>query len=237
LPDFPPVRWDGSAYNFRDPGGLPTEDGRTTRSGVLYRSATLHDLGPEAAAVLREELGIGCVVDLRTPDEVTVQGAATAGAWGVHCLSLPVVPPPLPERGGPADLLSRYFAYLERSTPNVVAALRHVSRTVPSPVAIHCTSGKDRTGVVTGLLLRLVGVTHDAVVEDYAATAANIGSVMRRLGRTADIPPGILQAEAETMRAFLEKFEARFGTVEAWALQHGLEAEEIGALRSALVQG
>jgi protein-tyrosine phosphatase len=184
------VTWNDKAYNLRDLGGLPTEDGRKTRSGLLYRSATLHDLGVEGAAVLRHGWGVCSVVDLRTPEEIAAQGATTAATWGARCLGLPVLPPPLPEDGGPADLLSRYFVYLERSTPNVVAVLRHVSCAVPPPVAIHCTSGKDRTGVVTALLLRLVGVTREAVVGDYAATAANIASVMERLGRSAGLPPG-----------------------------------------------
>jgi len=231
------VTWNEKAYNLRDLGGLPTEDGRMTRSGLLYRSATLHDLGVEGAAVLRHGWGVCSVVDLRTPEEIAAQGATTAATWGARCLGLPVLPPPLPQDGGPADLLSRYFVYLERSTPNVVAVLRHISCAVPPPVAIHCTSGKDRTGVVTALLLRLVGVAREAVVGDYAATAANIASVMERLGRSAGLPPGILDADADTMRAFLEKFEAQSGTVEAWALRHGLEAEAVAALRSTLLQG
>lgn len=233
----------GRAYNFRDLGGLPTEDGRITRHGVLYRSATLHDCGPADAAVLRDELGIGCVIDLRTPDEVTAQGAATATAWGGRCLTLPVVPPPLPEEGGPADLLSRYFEYLERSTANVVAALRHIGHELPRPLVIHCTSGKDRTGVLVSIVLRLVGVTREAVVRDYAATAPNIPSVMERLGRTgpqplraSDIPPGILEAEAPTIRAFLERFEAKFGSVRAWALDQGLERDAIAAIEAHLVE-
>jgi hypothetical protein len=237
------VEWNDPAYNFRDLGGLPTEDGRTTRRGVVYRSATLHDCGADEAAVLRDRLAIGCVVDLRTPDEIADQGAASATAWGVRCVNLPVLPPPLPP-AGPADLLTRYLAYLEHSTPNVVAALALLGREAPRPVAIHCTSGKDRTGVVTGLLLRLVGVTRDAVAEDYAATAPNIGAVMERLGRrgprplrTAAIPPGILEAETETMRAFLEKFEARHGTVRAWAVENGLEPDAVAVLEGALLDG
>ncbi|HYH48709.1 MAG TPA: tyrosine-protein phosphatase [Acidimicrobiia bacterium] len=234
----------GPAYNFRDLGGLPTEDGRITRHGVLYRSATLHDCGPADAAVLRDRLGIGSVIDLRTHDEIAAQGAASAAAWGARCLSLPVLPPPLPAHGGPADLLSRYLAYLEHSTPNVIAALRHVSEELPRPVAIHCTSGKDRTGVVVSLLLRLVGVTRDAVVRDYAATTGNVSSVMERLGRTGprplkagDIPPGILEAEEQTLSGFLAMLESRYGGVRAWALGHGLERGAIAALEAALIEG
>lgn len=235
--------WNSAPYNFRDLGGLPTEDGRMTRPGVLYRAATLHDCGPAEGEVLRDRLGIRCVVDLRTPEEIADQGAASATAWGVRAETLPIVPPPLPP-AGPADLCSRYLAYLDRSTPSVVAALRLVSSEGARPVAIHCTSGKDRTGVVTALLLRLVGVTREAVIGDYAATAPNIGAVMERLGRrgprplrSSDVPPGILEAEAETMTAFLERFEKRFGTVRAWALESGLEPEVIAALEAALVDG
>ncbi len=240
MPDWPFVGWNDSAYNFRDLGGLPTEDGRITRPGRLYRSATLHDLGLDEATFLRDRLGIACVVDLRTPDEIADQGGGSAAAWGVRCVNLPVVPPPLPP-DGPADLLSRYFAYLERSTPNVIAALRLVSSEVPAPVAIHCTSGKDRTGVVSALLLRLVGVTPEAVVGDYAATAVNIPHVMERLGRrgprplrAGDIPPGILEAQEKTIRSFVEEFEARFGSVRAWALDHGLELSDVDSLHSAV---
>ena len=242
MPDWPLVIWNDSAYNFRDLGGLPTEDGRITRPGRLYRSATLHDLGPDEAAILRDRFGIACVVDLRTPDEIAAQGGGSATAWGVRCVNLPVEPPPLPP-DGPADLLSRYFAYLDRSTPNVIAALRRVSSEAPGPVAVHCTSGKDRTGVVSALLLRLVGVTRDAVIEDYAATAANVPRVMERLGRrgprplrAGDIPPGILEAEEKTIRAFLEQLEARFGSAEAWALEQGLDRSEVDSLQAAFIR-
>jgi protein-tyrosine phosphatase len=237
------VAWNDRAYNFRDLGGLPTEDGRVTRSGVLYRSATLHDLGPETAEILREEWGIGCVVDLRTPDEVAAQGGTTASAWGVKCLNLPVLTPPLPAAGGPEDLLSRYFEYLELSTPNIITLLRHISRQDAGPVVVHCTSGKDRTGVVISLLLSLLGVTRDAVAGDYAATAANVAAVMERLGRggprpllVADIPPGILEAEEKTIRAFLEQLEGRFGSVGAWALEHGLGQSDVDALRATFIR-
>jgi hypothetical protein len=236
------VDWNEAAYNFRDLGGLPTEDGRQTRSGRLFRSATLHDLDPGAARALRERAGINCVIDLRTPGEIADQGGSSSAAWVTRCVDLPVAPPPLPPQG-PADLLSRYFAYLDRSTPSVVAALRLASDDRPGPMVIHCTSGKDRTGVVTALLLRLAGVTLDAIAGDYAATAANVPAVMERLGRrgprplrAGDIPPGILEADEKTIRAFLEQLAGRFGSVEGWALGHGLARSDIVSLQATFIR-
>jgi hypothetical protein len=208
----------------------------------LYRSAALHDLGPDETRVVRDVLGIRCVIDLRTPEEVVAHGQVTAAAWGARCVSLPVLTPPLPDAGGPADLASRYFAYLATSTPSVIAAFRQIARQSRMPVAIHCTSGKDRTGVVSGLLLRLIGVTGAAIAEDYALTAPNMPRVMERLGRGPDrsidwvmIPPGILRAEAHTIRSFLDTFEERYGSVRKWALDRGLGTEEIGGLTANLV--
>lgn len=238
-----PMRWNDPAYNFRDLGGLPTEDGGVTRSGRLYRSATLHDCAADAARALRDEFRIASVIDLRTPDEIAAQGGTSVSAWGMRCLNLPVFPPPLPAAGGPGDLVSRYLWYLELSTPNLIAALRYVRQGEAGPVAVHCTSGKDRTGVVCSLLLSLVGVTRDAVAGDYAATRANIPAVMERLGRrgprplmAADLPPAILEAEETTIRSFLEQLEARFGSVHGWALAHGLDPSDVDALQELLTR-
>src|ERR1700684_2583135 len=79
------------AYNFRDLGGYPTTNGRTTRWGRLFRSDTLHELTNADLIVLRE-LGLASVIDLRTMTEVQRAGRGLLGSEPVHYVNLSVLP-------------------------------------------------------------------------------------------------------------------------------------------------
>jgi protein-tyrosine phosphatase len=234
------------AYNFRDLGGLPTDDGRWTRRGVVFRSDTLDELTEADAVLACETLGIALVIDLRTPEELGAEGRGPLVRCGVSYVNLPVYVPAFDEDGaepwpGGDLLVSRYFGYLELSADNVVAALEVLSSAAPSPTVFHCTSGKDRTGVVAALLLRLLGVKKEAVVEDYAGSAAFVPRLLERLARSPNyqtapaLPPEIYQAEDTTMRIFLAELDRRFGGAAAWARARGLTPETAARLERSLL--
>jgi protein tyrosine/serine phosphatase len=77
------------AYNFRDLGGYPTSDGRSTRWGRLYRSDTLHELTADDLEVLRS-IGLVSVIDLRTQAEVGRAGRGLLGAEPIRYANLSV---------------------------------------------------------------------------------------------------------------------------------------------------
>src|SRR5580698_10156035 len=79
------------AYNFRDLGGYPTLDGRTTRWGRLYRSDTLQELTREDLARLRG-IGLVSVIDLRTPNEVERTGRGVLGSEPIRYVNLSILP-------------------------------------------------------------------------------------------------------------------------------------------------
>jgi hypothetical protein len=199
----------------------------------------LADLDEGECLQLRSSCGIGRVIDLRTPVELAAGDRDGLAAAGVAVVHLPVAVPPY---DGADLLVERYFEYLARSPASVVAALDILSRPGGVPTVVFCTSGKDRTGVVVALLLRLVGVTEDAVVADYRRSAPNIGRLVERLTRSrpggralAPLPPAILQAEEATMRAFLAGLEHRHGGVRGWTRTHGVPDETIGRLEEVLL--
>ncbi|MCA1841705.1 MAG: tyrosine-protein phosphatase [Actinobacteria bacterium] len=230
------------AFNFRDVGGLPTEDGRRTRAGVLFRSDSLAALDGPDVALLRSSYRIGRVIDLRTPVEMAVGGGGALSRSGVEIVNFPVRLPDL-EDDGPDLLVRRYFEYLSLSPGSVVAALERLGRPGGPPTVVHCTSGKDRTGVVIALLLRLVGVSEEAVVADYRASAPNMLRLVRRLEHSpyygeslATLPPAILRAEEETMRTFLRRLDRRHGGARGWARAHGIRGETVAGLEQALLE-
>jgi protein-tyrosine phosphatase len=246
------------AVNVRDLGGLPTEDGGTTASGRLLRGDNLQELSPADISRLVHELGVTTVIDLRSVAELRSEGPAPLEAVaGVRHTHHPV----LAEVGSATDvvadaLVSRwdrdrdrypgdpvcghYLGYLEDRPDQVVGALRSVTA-AEGAALVHCAAGKDRTGVVVALALRAVEVCPDAVIADYAATAERVEAIVARLIRSptyaADVsgrPVSSHQPRAETMAAFLEQVEARYGGVIAWLAAHGFGPAEVQQLRDRL---
>lgn len=183
-------------YNFRGTGGLPLTTGGTTRDGVLYRSAALGALTPNGL----EELAatdIGVVVDFRTqterdaaPDRVpssrpiqVVNLSLLQGAMSDMARDLaPTGAAPSQEQIAQAlsmlpTLGDLYTSMLTDGAPQFTEVARFIATgtdAAPSGVLVHCTAGKDRTGVATALMLEAAGVEREAVVADYASSAANL---------------------------------------------------------------
>jgi protein tyrosine/serine phosphatase len=108
----------------------------------------------------------------------------------------------------------------------------------------HCAAGKDRTGVISAVLLGVLGVRDDVIVADYAATQENLDAIVERLLETegyqtmlAALPPDTMHAEADTMVAFLEGIRARYGSMRGYARDAGLEDQTVERLVERLVVG
>jgi len=173
------VKLEGPS-NFRDLGGLPVVAGGTTRAGVVYRSDRLSTLTDTDVEHL-EALGIRHVFDLRSEGETTE--APNRLPAGVDYVHLPMsTDNKVPSRTiyerivagdivryGTNDMVTGYVRMLETFGPSFVRMVRQAAQ--PEPMIIHCTAGKDRTGVAAMLLLDMLGVDRDDIVADYALSA------------------------------------------------------------------
>ena len=214
------------AVNVRDVGGLPTVDGRTTRSGVLLRSDNLQDLTEDDVAQLLEQRGLKTVIDLRSGGELHLTGPGPLKAshiQDVQHVHLSLIPewdgepdqaevdralddiaqqatlPSLPDRSRPSDptdLAGHYTGYVERAGANIGTALKVLADPASGTSLVHCAAGKDRTGVVIALALSLVGVTRAAVVADYVRSAERAEAILARLAATAAYGPGLVGVTA-----------------------------------------
>src|SRR6185312_10397419 len=147
-------------------GGYPA-DGGTIRPGKLFRSDGIHALGDAGRQELRE-LGVGEIIDLRDDFEVEAMPDDLTGL-DVKVLRLPVF-----EGSGASQdtvgisLEALYERILTLHADVLVSALREIAHSDDSAVVVHCTAGKDRTGIVVALALLAVGVDRQTVVADYA---------------------------------------------------------------------
>jgi protein-tyrosine phosphatase len=230
-------------YNFRDVGGLPAQTG-TVRSGVLFRSDGLHRLGEAGKDELRE-LGVGIVIDLRDENEARYMPDDLDGL-DVEVLRLPVFEGSGASQGAAGISLDALYARIvTQHAPVVVSALREIASAGERAVVVHCTAGKDRTGVVVALALRAVGVDRDAVVDDYARTEANLAGewleeMVTLVGRygVADTPALrtlMGGSPREAIEGVLDEVERAHGSTREYLLAAGLSLGELAALEALLI--
>jgi protein-tyrosine phosphatase len=230
--------------NIRDVGGLPTDDGGTTRAGVLYRSdAPLPgDPSPDGIATWPPRT----VLDLRSDVERTaaphplaagttvvqpvalMDDATTSGAVG----ALPSGPDARPW------FVALYRRWLDEHPRQIVEAVTAAIRGEP-PVLVHCAAGRDRTGVVVALLLRVAGVHRSAVVADYRLTEENQERIVRRLVQSGGMVASYGKLAAlrtpEAIEHVLDVVDGYPGGAAGWLVAHGASASDLDGWRARLV--
>jgi protein-tyrosine phosphatase len=244
-----PQRFEG-VLNFRDVGGLRTDDARRVRQGVLFRSDTLQFLTERAVQALAQEVGLRTVIDLRLPYEVDVEGRGLLRAVPHRYLHLPFLvagaeqpDTAVPRLDGDDPIVEHYLGYLTSSPTAVVGVVSGLAAPNALPAVVHCSAGKDRTGVAIAVVLTAVGVRREEVVDDYAAASERIAEVMMRLrtmptyGERLDALPAEGWTSApEFMDRFLEAVDERFGGVRAYLAARGVEDSTLTALRDGLTE-
>jgi len=231
-------------HNFRDLGGYPTKLGSTLRWGQLFRADGLHHLSASDVAHLRDAIGLGDIIDLRSSQELAVDGRGLLERERIRFHHLPLFDADRPaEREAPpvANLSELYLLMAEHAKEPIGRVLSTLAHT-DSPAVYHCAAGKDRTGVISALILGLLGVADEIIVADYAATRENLDAIVARLQSSEgyqhvwdDLPPDTLHAEPETMIKMLEGIDARYGGPEGYAREAGLTVADFDALRNRLL--
>jgi protein-tyrosine phosphatase len=233
------------ASNFRDLGGYPTTDGRTTRWRHIFRSNHLGQLTATDIEIVRA-LGVRSAFDFRGVEERAAD-VCVVNEITVH--SLPIEPTVVAglraelARGtltAPVALeLMResYRNYVRHNTHSFRALFGHLLED-RAPLVIHCTAGKDRTGFASALILHALGVADDVIAEDYLLT----NQFYRRDATAAtDLPEDVRNAignvEASYLAAAFEAVGRDYGDLETY-LRDGLKlgTSEQTALKARYLQ-
>ena len=249
------VPLDGT-QNFRDLGGYETAGGGRVRWGRVFRSDSLAELSDADVGRLAR-LGLRLVCDFRGDAEVTEEPNRLAGRPGVAYWNQPlgdrsVQPAEWRRRFESGDFAGVDASWLTRSYRGMIddcaaelgAVLRRLAHERGLPAVLHCTAGKDRTGVASALLLLLLGVSRELVLEDYALTGRYTEGRIRSAERFfagRGIDPthvrGLLGSEPATLAGALDHLDAAHGGAERWARgRAGLTEAELAALRAALLE-
>ncbi len=243
--------------NFRDLGGYRTADGKTVARGMLFRSGAMTGLTDADMAYLAG-FGIKTIVDLRSNEEIDLypnHWAARSGidvVTGDYSFASMISDDESPERVDIAELYPRLLAqiggqigmYFERALAE------------GAPMVVNCSAGQDRTGVVSALMLLLLGVPEPTVIEDYllstdfrrpaveqggvdlaeAAKTNAFAALMLEYSKATphpDRPNPLVTADGVPYLAFvLARIRGEYGSVEGYAEQAlGMDDEDLAELR------
>lgn len=168
-----------AVHNFRDMGGYPTLDRRTTKWGHLFRADGLHRLTDADLATVRA-LGLRTVIDLRTSVELDERGTFPVEQHPVQFHHVPIITNTWTAEDAdgeddPAAFLERaYLSILEEGEERLAEALLKLCEPGALPAVFHCAAGKDRTGLLAMMVLGSLGVRPEYIVADYALTEAGM---------------------------------------------------------------
>ncbi len=231
--------------NFRDLGGYPTADGRRLRWRRLFRSDALHQLTPADVVRLRDEIGLTHVVDLRSSGELRADGRGPLEREPLRFHHLPLFDRDLGGRRAAEavpSLAELYFAMAELAREPIARVIETLAR-ASGPTVYHCAAGKDRTGVVSAVLLGLLGVRDEVIVADYAASREGLEGIIERLLRSrgyrevfASLPPETLHAEPSTMVALLERVRDRYGSMRGYVAAIGVADADVARIEELLLE-
>ncbi|KAI9041845.1 uncharacterized protein KD926_006390 [Aspergillus affinis] len=245
---IPPFVCVPGTFNVRDLAA----PGRTLRSGHIYRSGALTNLTEEGKRALVQGLGITTIFDLRNSSERVK--SPTPEIPGIDIIWMPYSAEPGEinlkafARGendftGFVDL---YHNILDISGPTYRRVFEHIRDSPDECLLFHCTAGKDRTGVLAALILRLVGTSLEGIAHDYALTRVGIepvrssllGMLKSHVGDSEESAGllGLSSLRTGAIVAFIRAFDMNFGTVESYMIYRlGLTKDDVNIIKQNLL--
>jgi protein-tyrosine phosphatase len=246
--------------NFRDIGGYSTGGGHKIKSGLIFRSGELSGLSPDDQEVIAG-MNIRYEVDLRNSDE----RAANPSKWGKRTPQLIWIPVNQPNTTAQASIqpfsevkdgdgarkrMAQTTADLViNGAPNIGKVLGELAK-ADGPALIHCSAGKDRTGVTVAILMTLLGASREDVYHEYMRSNESIDAQMQRQSARAqagkdtfslsglkpDVVRAMMGTETSYMDAMFHGIDAKYGSFDAFT-RDGLKltAVQIAQLRKNLI--
>jgi protein-tyrosine phosphatase len=233
-------------YNFREVGGYHAGSS-TTKWGKLYRSDALNRLTDEARDDLRQR-DIRTVIDLRDDEERRHNPSLLEG------LPVRVVESPIFSGSASSFLASDitlarlYETVVTENADAIVRAIRVIASSGEEggAVLVHCTAGKDRTGLVVAFALLAVGVDRQEVVADYAMTQQNLpdslmAPIIARL-KALHVPDSttidelVWGSPAHVLEETIDLVVRQHGSVRAFLTDNGLTDAELDDLAHVLLE-
>ncbi len=231
------------AKNVRDLGGYQTKEGKVTKFNSLLRADALHLLTDEDCKILYD-YGVRCIIDLRSAEEAEREPDKLPKVYSeVEYLHVPIQDHVRANRYSeefPPSMWELYRWLLDDSKESFRIIFQTIAQYQDACVMFHCSGGKDRTGTIAMLLLKLAGVDDATIIGDYAVTQEYMKEAFPRQvadleARGLIVPYYVMESPPENMVKTLQYLEEKYNTIEEYFQAVGFNEDEVAVLRAKLI--
>ncbi|HNW72989.1 MAG: tyrosine-protein phosphatase [Bacteroidales bacterium] len=238
-----------SQPNFRDLGGIQTNDGRKIKPGLLYRSGDLSRLDERELTMLGN-LGIRAVIDFRAQREISrhpdilPKTVREVFFIHIHDTARDHAEKLFGERNAEAlrsVLTDDYVRMVRYHRHDFARFLQILLTTQHLPLVYHCAAGKDRTGLATVFLLSALGVPADRITDDYMDTNRHVSALNDKIitkingeGLDGEMLRPLFEVRIEYLNAAMTEIGTHYGGLDLYVRQQ-LQAD-ISGLREKFLE-
>lgn len=224
--------------NTRDLGGYKTADGRSTKRDMFFRSDNTDKLTDEDIKKLKETHGLKYVIDLRYDSEIASSPDRLQNVDGITYYNIPLYISKEQLQAlisGTIDLGDGYIESL-----NQKETVKKIFDTFASmdggSVLFHCTNGKDRTGMVSAMLLGLCGVSDEDIVSNYSVTYELIkdsDAVQKGIEKYGT--DSLFKSSPEYMEKLLAHINNHYESVEGYLSECGVSQDNLEKIKGKFI--
>lgn len=221
--------------NTRDLGGYETQGSAYTRQGCFIRASSMAGASEDDIDLLRKK-EVEVIIDLRSPNERVHQVSKALELECFTCYEVPLLQDKfvhtLPEEVKNFKNLSGFYIYLiEANKENIKTVFDIFVKHSYQTILFHCSAGKDRTGIISALLLDLAGCYDYDIISDYSQSYENNEKMMKQLEQVMDLEDKqFLSSNPRYIMAFLDYLRENYGSAKGYLLACGLSEEDIETL-------
>lgn len=219
-----------STKNTRDLGGYPLIGGGSTQWGAFLRSDAPAEIVQQDVDCLKG-YGVTHVLDLRQPIEQQ-RRIGFAGGQGFNVHTIPFGGGQPPEE---PSMVAKSYMDIAMDFSAMGQAMEYLAW-APGCVLFHCTAGKDRTGVISAVLLALAGVPLPDVLADYQLSQVYLwGRITAHLQRHPELNPAVITPQVGFMAEFFDLLYDKYPRIQDYFMAMGLGEAQIHSLLKKLV--
>lgn len=225
-------------HNFRDLGGYPVGFDKMTKWKTFFRADGLFDIQKEDMDFILDYCGIETVIDLRGAQELEQRPNSFQNMPGIRFENVPFINEDRAQHEVADEwkiLDAGYLDIARNSREKIKKAFDIIGETLPGAVLYNCTAGKDRTGILSCLLLATAGVPERDIISDYQVSCTYILKDAVRVAGDSVVDMAYIRSDPKTLKGFIDFVTQEEGSLIGFIKACGVSSDCLSEIKAKFV--